>query len=194
MSSAGCLVNVNPNSSCHPKVWDGLLFPIDTFWVFVCTTSNSGHAAEGKKEEEKSSPSFLGRAEAIPVEKANIILLFDSSIAQCFGQISLVIFSFVEKWMQHQSLCLLNRMSGEQDSGVKAVRYEARILMAKQDIGYASVTNSGECRGTAGIYWRHLVVQQRKCLICSKAGKDHCLNVEQLLARVCYRAGSIVGG
>ena len=58
MSSAVCLVNVNPNYSCHPKVWDGL-FPIDTFWVFLCTTSNSGHAAEGKKEGEMPSPSFV---------------------------------------------------------------------------------------------------------------------------------------
>lgn len=95
-------MNVNPNYCCHPKVWVGLLFPIDIFWVFLCKTSNSGHAAEGKKEREMSSPSFLGRAEQIPVEKANTLLLSDSSIAQCFGHILLVIFFFVENWMQHQ--------------------------------------------------------------------------------------------
>lgn len=92
MSSAVFLVDVNPNSSCHPKVWDGVLFPIDIFWVFVCTTSNSGLAAEDKKEGEMSSISFLGRAEEIPVEKANTLLFSDSSIAQRFGQMSLMAF------------------------------------------------------------------------------------------------------
>lgn len=92
VSFAVCLVDVNPHFSCHPKVWDGLLFPIDIFWVFVCTTSNSGHAAEGKKEREMSSPSFLGRAEEISMEEPNTLLLSDSAIAQRFVQISIVVF------------------------------------------------------------------------------------------------------
>lgn len=113
MSSVVCLVNVNLNYSCHPKVWNGLLFLIDIFWVFVCTTSNSGHAAEGTTEVDISSPRFLAKAEEIPVEKANILLLSESSITQCFGQIRLVMFTLVGSQIQHEVLCLMNRMSDE---------------------------------------------------------------------------------
>lgn len=90
-----------------------------------------------------SSPSFLGRAEKIPVKKANTVLLSDSSIAQCFGQIWLAIFAFVQNLMQHQRLYFLNRISDEQDRGVEAVWYESHILTANRtedDIGCASIT------------------------------------------------------
>lgn len=174
MSSVVCLVNVNFDYSCHPKVWDGLLFPIDIFWVFVCTTSNSGHAAEGKTEGEISSPRFLAKAEEIPVEKANILLLSEFSITQCFGQIRLMMVTFVGSQIQHKVLCLVNRMSDEQDSDVEAVGHESHILMAsgtEADMGCASVTDSGDFRDSTRICWRHLVVQEKKCLVCSKAAR-----------------------
>lgn len=108
-------------------------------------------------------PSFLGRAEEIPEEKANTLLLSECSITLRLGQISLAMFSFVENWIQHTS-CFLNRVSDEPDSGVRAVECESHILMAsrtKADISCAPATNSGECRGRAGICWRHLAVQQK---------------------------------
>lgn len=49
------------------------------------------------------------------------------------------------------------------------------------DIGCVSATNSAECRCRAGICWRYLAAA--KCLICSKAGNNHCLNMEQLLLK-----------
>lgn len=73
MNSTVCLINVNPNYSCHPEVYRGLLFPTDIFGVFICTTPSSGHAAEGKKEGEMSSPSFLGRAEEILMENVHAL-------------------------------------------------------------------------------------------------------------------------
>lgn len=144
----------------------------------ICTASNSGHSAEGQKEWEKALPRCLDRAEEIPVEKANTLLLSECSIIECLGQISLVTFSFVENWIQNIS-CFLNRVSNEPDSGVKSVECESHILVVRRTeagIGCTPATNSGECRGRAGISWRHLAVQQ-KFLICSKAGKNHCLNV-----------------
>ena len=83
-------------------------------------------------------------------------------------------FSFVENWMQHQSLCFPNRKSDEQDSGVEAVGCESHVLMAsgtKADIGCASVTNSGECRDRAGICWRHLAVQQKSAWSAAKLAR-----------------------
>lgn len=171
MSSVVCLVNVNFDYSCHPEVWDGLLFPIDIFWVFVCTTSNSGHAAEGKTEGEISSPRFLAKAEEIPVEKANILLLSESSITQCFGQIRLMMFTLVGSQIQHKVLCLMNRMSDEQDSDVEAVGHESHILMAsgtEADMGCASVTDSGDFRDSTRICWRHLVVQEKSAWSAAK--------------------------
>lgn len=95
------------------------------------------------------------------------------------------------------SLCFLNRMSDEQGTGAEAVGCESHVLTAsrtKTDIGCASVTNSREWRDRSGICWRHFGCAEKKCLVCSEAGKNHCLNGEQLLARDPYGGDSVVGG
>lgn len=129
-------MNANPTYSCHLEVWDGLLFSINLFGAFVQLQALV-ILQRGEKEGEKALPSFLGRTEEIPVEKANTLLLSECSITQCLGQISLMMFSFVENCIQHTS-CFLNRVSDEPDSGVKAVECESHILMASRteaDIG-----------------------------------------------------------
>ncbi|RLW10538.1 hypothetical protein DV515_00002252 [Chloebia gouldiae] len=100
----------------------------------------------GEKEVEKALPSFLDRAEEIPVEKTNTLLLPECSITECLGQISLVMFSLVENWIRIQHIsCFLNKVFDEPDSGVKSVECESHILMVRRteaDIGYAPAANT----------------------------------------------------
>ena len=55
------------------------------------------------------------------------------------------------------------------------------------------MTNSGECRDRGGIL-EEFGYAAKTCLVCRKAGKNHCLNVEQPLAREHYRGDSTVEG